>query len=92
MKLDHRTFHQAPQKTVKKNRVTANVRGLYDKLQTRKTEAVKFVYAGRQLSQMDQRIPSMVSKDTDSVVLHMGTNDALTALSDAQCLGMQTDL
>ena len=35
---------------------------------------------------MDQRIPSMVSEDTDSVVLHLGTNDALNAPSDGQCL------
>ena len=28
----------------------------------------------------------MVSKDTDSVVLHLGTNDALNAPSDGQCL------
>ena len=90
IKLDHRTSRHAPQKPVKKNRVTvigaSNVRGLSGKLQTRKTETVTYVNAGRQLSQMDQRIPSMVSKDTDSVVLHLGTNDALNAPSDGQCL------
>ena len=33
---------------------------------------------------MDQRIPSMVFKDT--VVLHLGTSDALNAPSDGQCI------
>ena len=35
---------------------------------------------------MDQRIPSMICKDTDSVVLNLDTNDVLNAPSDGQCL------
>ena len=35
---------------------------------------------------MDHRIPGMVSKDTDIVVVHLGTNDALNASTDGRCI------
>ena len=88
----HRTSHPPPTKPapVKKSRVTvigaSNERGLSAKLQTRETETITFGIAGRHLNQMDQQIPSMICKDTDSVVLNLGTNDALNAPSDGQCL------
>ena len=62
------------------------MRGLSPKLQTRDTAAIAFVHLGRQLSQLAHLFSNMAAKDTDVAVLHLGTNGALKAVTDGQCV------
>lgn len=74
----------------KKTKVTligaSNTRDVSSKVQSKDIDLLAFVNPGRQLHQMTDRIPRMLNKETDIAVLHLGTNDALNANSDGQCM------
>ena len=79
-----------PAQSQRKAKVTvvgaSNMRDLSANLQTSDVDTLTYTNPGCQLHQMAARLPSMIDRDTDIAVLHLGTNDALNSPSDSQCL------
>jgi len=81
---------EKPAQSQRKAKVTvvgaSNMRDLSANLQTSDVDTLTYTNPGCQLHQMAARLPSMIARDTDIAVLHLGTNDALNSPSDSQCL------
>lgn len=64
----------------------SNLRQCGARLSTDQVDGIAFVYPGAQFSQMPSRILKTITRSTDVLALHLGTNDALNADTEGQAL------
>ena len=64
----------------------SNMRNMSSRLQDKNTNAIVWTNPGCRMQDIENRASQMVSKSTDIAVIHLGTNNALSQESDADCL------